>query len=240
MGYTAGAGILLYPCRTHQARSLAAPGLASSPARSQTRSRMQGDQRGMLGTVKALGKQARRALTRRLHPLRGVRARRRLAACSPVRSVLFLCLGNVCRSPYAEASFRRLAPGVRVASAGFIGPGRAPPGQALAVGSEHGVDLSRHVSRIVTQEMARGHDLVVVMAPDQIARLVRTVGRTSPVIALGDLDPTRPGRRAIADPWGSDLDGFRASFRRIDRCLAELAALVTPERRSGATQTSLP
>ena len=143
----------------------------------------------MIGGLKSLAKGILRSLTRALHPWRRATALRRLKAAAPLRSVLFICLGNVCRSPYAELSFRRMAPGVDVDSAGFIGPGRNPPADAQLLARERGVDVSAHVSKVVTAEITRGHDLIVVVDPRQRRQLRGTVGATPPVISLGDLDP---------------------------------------------------
>jgi len=180
----------------------------------------------MISGLKSLAKGALQTLTRALHPRRRARALRLLAAARPVRSVLFLCLGNVCRSPYAEASFPRMATGANVDSAGFIGPGRASPEQAQEAARQRGLDLSPHVSKVVTEEIARRHDLIVVMEPRQRGRLRRKVGPTAPVITLGDLDPEPPALRAIPDPWGKDPEVFQTSFARIDRCLEELSRFV--------------
>jgi len=155
--------------------------------------------------------------------------------------VLFMCLGNVCRSPYAEASFRRMAAGVSVDSAGFIGPGRSSPERAQEAARQRGLDLSPHVSKVVTGDVARPHDLIVVMEPRQRGALRRQVGATAPVVNLGDLDPEPAEVRAIPDPWGKELEVFHSSFARIDRCLAELAKFVAarpPE--PGAEQTPTP
>lgn len=188
----------------------------------------------MVRTTKDILKAIRGSVHSLLHPLLRSRAHGRLRLSAPHSSVLFICLGNVCRSPYAEHSFRRLLPEpvrdhVSLASAGFIGPGRGSPEDALAAAAERSVDLSTHRSRVLTRGMAEGSDLIVVMEGGQrsaILRQFRSTGAT--VIVLGDLDPGRPRRRRILDPWGKSPQVFRGSFGRIDRCLAELIPYVGP------------
>ena len=176
-------------------------------------------------------------------PDRVLHARRRAAATallrrSDVTSILFICHGNVCRSPYAAAAFARAldrqAGSVQVASAGFIGPGRTPPETALGAAERRGLDLSNHRSRLVTREIVRAASVVVVMAADQAAGIRARYGRGVRVLLLGDLDPLPIATRTVTDPWGRSPDVFDRVFDRIDRCVGELVRLVT----SGAKATT--
>jgi protein-tyrosine-phosphatase len=90
------------------------------------------------------------------------------------------------------------------------------------VALERGVNLDGHCSKVVGTELACDFDLIVVMEPRQERALRRQVPGCPPVLVLGDLDPLTSDARTIPDPWGKDLDEFRASFDRIDRCLVEL------------------
>ena len=167
-----------------------------------------------------------------VHPLLRNRAHRDLREGAPFGAVLFVCLGNVCRSPYAEFSFRRLlpeplAPLIQVASAGFIGPGRNPPEDAQAVAAERSVLMDEHLSQVLTRGMSAQHDLIVVMEPGQRSAILRQFGgEHGTVLILGDLDPESPRLRRIRDPWGRPQEAFRESFARIDRCLSELLPYV--------------
>jgi protein-tyrosine-phosphatase len=175
---------------------------------------------------------AARTFTNRLfHPFRRNRARRRLRGIDP-RSVLFICHGNVCRSPFAAALFARVSAGwpdgpPQVRSAGFIGPNRAPPAEALVAAQRLGINLESHRSAVFTPDEIKRADLIVVVAPQQ-ARGIRRRFRDSAdrVLVLGDLDPESSETRTIIDPWGQPLDVFDASYLRISRCVAELARLL--------------
>lgn len=165
---------------------------------------------------------------RLLHPLRRRRATRSLRG-REVGSVIFLCHGNVCRSPYAAASFARLLPpGDRrvVGSAGFVGPDRSPPSQALQASERRGLDLSQHRSVIVAKDAADAFELIVVMSSEQGLTIRRNFGvSASRLLVLGDLDPVTENRRTIADPWGRADRDFDESYERIDRCVRVLAQL---------------
>jgi protein-tyrosine phosphatase len=159
---------------------------------------------------------------RLLHGLRRRRARQRIAALQPKR-VLFVCLGNICRSPYAAARYGAVAPGAEVQSAGFIGPGRGVPDAAHYTGLSRGCDLTAHRSQLVTAELLRWADLVVVMDPEQRRRLRRSYGRGDALL-LGDLDPHPIDTRTVRDPYDQPRTVFVEVFDRIDRCIKELSS----------------
>jgi protein-tyrosine-phosphatase len=166
---------------------------------------------------------------RALHRRRRRRALRRLRGRELPASVLFLCQGNVCRSPYAAAAFARALPAaararVRVESAGFIGPDRPPPSRAIHAAAARRIDLTEHRSSLLSRERVDAAALVVVMTTEQERAIVRGCHRDRvDVLVLGDLDPEPIDTRAVADPWGRATDAYVRSYDRIDRCVRELA-----------------
>lgn len=160
----------------------------------------------------------RRAGNRAAHPFRRRRALRSLAALSP-RSVLVVCHGNVCRSPYLAAILRRdMGASVVVESAGFVGPGREVPAHAALVAGRRGIDLSAHRSQTISPKLL-GADLIIVMDPRQRSAIDHLVVRArGSIVLLGDLDPERATERTVLDPWNKGEDAFEASYARIDRC----------------------
>jgi protein-tyrosine phosphatase len=148
--------------------------------------------------------------------------------------VLFLCYGNVCRSPFAAAAFVRVCADWRsgspeVTSAGFIGPNRPPPPEALLAAERVGVDIASHRSSLFTPNDIKGADLVVVMAAEQARALRRRFRRqAATILVLGDLDPRNSRTRTIVDPWGQPSQVFDESYARISRCVLELARLLEP------------
>ncbi|TVP44901.1 MAG: hypothetical protein EA350_10555 [Gemmatimonadales bacterium] len=158
-----------------------------------------------------------------LHPRRRRRALETLREVPPAGSVLFICLGNICRSPYAEYRLRALglAPGSRVTSAGFILPGRPSPENAQEVSKSRGLDMTDHRSRVITPLMLGEHDLVVAMTTEQVREL-RTKHGCRRVVHLGDVDPGPIPLRDIPDPYGTGTARFAEVYERIDRAVAEL------------------
>lgn len=192
--------------------------------------------------VRRLRRAARRtlhAIDQALHPLRRARAHRSLARLPRPRRIVFMCLGNICRSPYAEVAFRqRFATSdtdLAIRSAGFIGPGRPTPREGQNVAAARGIDLSAHVSATITRDQAAAADLLVVMEAVQVRRLVRELGvPAARIVHLGDLDPQPIDVRNIPDPFKQPESAFVASYARIDRCLAALAGAL-----SGAASADL-
>lgn len=163
------------------------------------------------------------------HSSRRASAIASLAVGPPPRRVLYICLGNVCRSPYAEVASRRDAalwssPSPVWCSAGFIGPDRPAPPLAIDVAAARGAPLDAHRSQVVTRELVLESDLIVVMEAYQAEELAVRYGRRRGVVVLGDVDPKPISTRTIPDPWNKAREDFVASYERIDRCLAALAA----------------
>jgi protein-tyrosine-phosphatase len=167
-----------------------------------------------------------------LHSGRRSAARRRVLRASPYRSVVFICYGNVCRSPFARAVFDRsirvrINRPVAVTSAGFIGPDRQPPQGALEAALRRGFDMSDHRSTLITPATITADGLFVVVSKEQESNLITQFGaRAASILVLGDLDPQPISRRTIVDPWGRDDAVFDESYDRIARCVEELVRLM--------------
>ncbi|MDQ3870683.1 MAG: hypothetical protein M3301_03585, partial [Chloroflexota bacterium] len=105
---------------------------------------------------RALGDR-REEIRRQWYRLPRVRRRLRREALQAWQSgtLAFVCLGNICRSPFAERlAAERLPDGRRTASAGYFPEeGRPSPGQAVTVAARLGVDLTRHRSRVLSAEL---------------------------------------------------------------------------------------
>ena len=173
-------------------------------------------------------RQVRDSIDQRLHDRRRSRSLTRLRT-RPPQSVLMICLGNICRSPFAEFALQRALPGhgVKIQSAGFIGPDRSSPERAQAAALEFGIDLGPHRSKLITTKMLREHDLIVVMETGQRTKLM--VDHRVPddqILLLGDLDPQPIDTRTILDPYAGSPDDFRRCYERVQRCIDTLASVL--------------
>lgn len=184
----------------------------------------------------------RHAPDRFLHPLRRRAVMRVLRPRALPRSILVVCHGNICRSPFGAALLARaLGPeGVLVASAGFVSPGRGVPAEGSIAAARHGIDLSEHRSQLLTPVLVAEAEIIIVMDARQQRMVCERFGRSpADVILLGDLDPGPIATRAIHDPVEQPLRAFEESYARIDRCVgAFLRALGRPSRPRVTQQTS--
>jgi protein-tyrosine phosphatase len=145
-------------------------------------------------------------------------------------SILFVCLGNICRSPLADGALRHRVRqhdlGWTVDSAGTGGwhAGDPPDPRAIAVARAHGVDISGLRGRQVHRDDFDRFDLILAMDHDNLANLRRIAPPAAPAdlsLAL-DLVEGRAGE-AVADPYYGDARGFNATW--ADACAIADAVL---------------
>lgn len=148
--------------------------------------------------------------------------------------ILFVCLGNICRSPAAEGVLRALAPGQEpgqtpdmtpglfLDSAGtsgwHVGEAPYPPMQRAA--QARGYDLSALRARQVSAADFAAFDLILAMDPDNLAALqaLRPAGNTTPLRLFAPY--ARAGVSAVPDPYYTrDFDGVLTLIEKAARGL---------------------
>jgi protein-tyrosine phosphatase len=151
-------------------------------------------------------------------------------------SILFVCLGNICRSPLAEGAFRaeaaRLGLDVEPDSAGTGGwhQSEPPDRRAIAAAKRGGVDISGQRARKVTSADFDRFDHIVALDEDNLADLERLQpnGSRAHLSLLLDHVPGREGQ-GVADPYyGGDRD-FDATWRDVTETARALAHKLTKE-----------
>ena len=125
---------------------------------------------------------------------------------SRVDRLVFVCKGNICRSPYAEHRARSL--GIDSISRGIeAGDGASVPHYAQTCGSFRGIDLSAHKSKKFDPEELRSGDLVLGMEPDHIGSLGLGPEEPRAQASLLGLWQEKPSV-LIPDPFGGPITEF--------------------------------
>lgn len=147
-------------------------------------------------------------------------------------AVLFVCLGNICRSPLAEGVFRHLlderglADSFRVDSAGTGSwhVGESPDHRALRCAATRGVKLGGHARQVQPEDFQR-FDYIIAMDQSNLSTLERYrdgVGGDAALYLLREFDPEGGPGAEVPDPYYGGPNGFEEVYDMVDRSCREL------------------
>lgn len=152
-----------------------------------------------------------------------------------MRKIMFVCLGNICRSPLAEAVFEHhlrqgdpaVAARVEVASSGTGSwhVGEPADERMQQTARARGVPLD-HVAQQFQARHFQAYDLVLAMDQSNRANLRRLAGGDAQALAkirlLREFEPDGPLEEDVPDPYYGGDRGFREVFEIVDRCCRTL------------------
>lgn len=159
-----------------------------------------------------------------------------------MRRALFVCTGNLCRSPMAEYTFQKALADRGIddmlsESAGcFAMEGNPAASRAVAEMRKHGIDMSRHRTRILTRGMIMEADVVLVMERAHIYTVLALAPEAAEkTILMGHL-AENDGDGEIPDPYGGDSAFFSETYQTIRDAAENLADSILKDMRNSNEQ----
>lgn len=139
----------------------------------------------------------------------------------PTSSLLFVCTGNICRSPMAAGIMRKvleengLAPVVVRSAGAHALVGSSPAPEAVEVCRDLGVDISEHQARQLDPHMISSARMILVMETWHVDEVLSLDRLASPkTFLLGSFSPRNP-QVEIPDPIGRPMSYYRNCVRLI-------------------------
>lgn len=147
-------------------------------------------------------------------------------------SVIFVCWGNICRSPIAERVAERAAADARLGGVRFSSAatsteelGEPMDPRAADVLRRHGYRAGDHVAHQIQRAELAEADLVIAMEPVHVDRM-RRIGDTSRVRLLTDFDPDAEPGSGVPDPWYGGPEGFEQTLAAVEAAMPGVLARV--------------
>ena len=160
-----------------------------------------------------------------------------MVASDPVR-VVFVCWGNICRSPMAERVAERMAAdrgltGVEFTSAATSREELGAPidRRAETVLREQGYRVDGHVAHQITREEIEQADLVIAMEDIHVTRMMGLAPEARNVSLLTDYDPDAEPGSGVPDPWYGTADGFYDTLSAVEGAMPGVLDRVRELRR---------
>ncbi len=168
--------------------------------------------------------------------------------------VLFVCLGNICRSPMAEAIFQKLvderglSSQIKTESAGIVGwhVGKSPDRRTLEVLAENAIETS-HVGRKITPADLTEFDHIAVMDEANFEAVYNLFYENQHVVPgarklflIRDFDPEVRGVQEVPDPYYEDKKVFREVYHILHRSCNKLIDFLIDEHQLEATPVDKP
>ncbi|RKD21989.1 protein-tyrosine phosphatase [Caminicella sporogenes DSM 14501] len=144
-----------------------------------------------------------------------------------MKTILFVCTGNTCRSSMAEALFKSMiydlgekAKDIKVLSAGtFAIPGQKASKNAIEVMKERNIDLEGHISTPLTKELVEESDLILTMTRNHKEQILNALPEVKEkVYTLKEFVEDATGFD-ISDPFGQDIEVYRKCADEIEEAL---------------------
>ncbi len=151
--------------------------------------------------------------------------------------LVFVCTGNICRSPMAEGIMKNIildraqetgvSPNIKVISAGTHATDGYPASEhAITVASEEGITIGTHRSRMLTDDIVLSSDLILTMERAHTDIIKRVWPEARHLMELKRFGRNATGDSEVSDPIGMGVEVYRSVFKEIQRELNRSAPLI--------------
>ena len=155
--------------------------------------------------------------------------------------IMFVCMGNICRSPLAHAVFEDMVKKANVEnqfeieSSGTIGyhVGELPDGRMRETARSHGVPMTHRARQFKKGDLYH-YDIILAMDRENLAnirRLAKNEAQLDKVQLFRDFDPDASGNAEVPDPYYGGAEGFENVFQIVNRTSANLLTQLTKNEK---------
>jgi len=137
---------------------------------------------------------------------------------SEVNKILFVCKGNICRSPFAQYYSQKVFPkSIEISSSGYYSKiGRKCPKKAIKAAKEFGIQLENHRSTLVTEDLIKEAQVIYIFDEEnrQILNSLFPFAKNK-IFLLGSLNENSP--KIISDPYSKEFFQYKITFKLISK-----------------------
>ncbi|MEO9967548.1 MAG: low molecular weight protein-tyrosine-phosphatase [Reichenbachiella sp.] len=153
-----------------------------------------------------------------------------------MKKILFVCLGNICRSPLGEAIFNHKASMMGLdmvadsAGTAAYHVGEQPDHRSIEVARVHGVPINHKARKLIVEDFDR-FDYILAMDGQNFQDMKSlTTGNTDHLFLLREFDQDANGKQDVPDPYYGGYDGFENVFQMVSRSIDQLIVHIEAEK----------